>query len=328
MGWIGDPVGRGRGRCRAAAGPSTSRRLRRALTVACGGGAERWLSANETGTWPASGGCIARYVASWWLAATVPSPGGQTIRPRVRNVGSQPPDSCRERGQRRDRPERPGPNGPRNVVLGLVCEDRHGGAMTAVKHQWSAGAGGAPRKGERDHGPSYAQAGARRDRRRPVVLPRQPMGRAARGHRPRHRAVGLLGLVPGPARGPVPGAQRAGRRDHRDRGPGLHPVPVRQLAGGPVLAAHPAVPGVLLDRGRLAQADRRRLDRRWRLGAGRLLDQRGQDPGRGPGPAAHHLRVVPRLHQLPAGRAPRGLVRAGSSPSASWRSGWACCSAR
>ena len=50
----------------------------------------------------------------------------------------------------------------------------------------------------------------------------------------------LLGLVHRPARRPLRDAQGAGRRDHRDRGPGVHAVPVRQLAGRPVLAARSA----------------------------------------------------------------------------------------
>ena len=81
-------------------------------------------------------------------------------------------------------------------------------------------------------------------------------------------------------------------------GPALHALPVLEHPGRPVLAADPAVPRVRLARGRVAQADRWWLDRRRRLGPGRLLDQRGQRPRAGS--PADHLRVVPRLHQRPA----------------------------
>ena len=64
----------------------------------------------------------------------------------------------------------------------------------------------------------------------------------------------VLGLVHRPAHRPVRDAQGAGRRDGRDRGSGVHPLPVRQLAGRAVLAADPPVRRVHLARGRLAQA--------------------------------------------------------------------------
>ena len=71
--------------------------------------------------------------------------------------------------------------------------------------------------------------------------------------------------------------KRAGRRRRRGRGPGIRPVPVRQPAGRPVLAADPAVPRLRVARRRLAQVHRPGLDRR-RCGAARLLGARGGHP--------------------------------------------------
>ncbi len=120
----------------------------------------------------------------------------------------------------------------------------------------------------------------------------QPRGRV--DHQP-GRDGRLLALVHRPARDPVPAAQGAGWRDHRDRGSGFHPLPVRQLAGRPVLAADPPVPRLLVARGGLAQVHRSRVGRRGRRhGAGRLLGAGCGDPRRRP--TADLLRLVPRLH--------------------------------
>ena len=68
-------------------------------------------------------------------------------------------------------------------------------------------------------------------------------------------------------------------------GPGVHAVPVRQLAGRPVLAADPPVRRLHLARGRLPQVQRQRLDGR-RRGAAGLLAARRRGPGGRPGSPA------------------------------------------
>ena len=79
-------------------------------------------------------------------------------------------------------------------------------------------------------------------------------------------------------------------------GPAIHPVPVLQLAGRPVLAADPAVPWLRLDRRGLAQVHRHRLDRRRHRAPG-LLDHAVAVPEHGqPG---DHLRLVPDLPRSP-----------------------------
>ena len=94
----------------------------------------------------------------------------------------------------------------------------------------------------------------------------------------------LLDLVPRPPRRALRDAQGAGRRDDRHRRTGLHPVPVRQFARRPVLAADPAVRRVHLAGGRLSQVQRHGLDGRWRRPQGLLGARRGR-PGRPGSPA-------------------------------------------
>ena len=65
--------------------------------------------------------------------------------------------------------------------------------------------------------------------------------------------------------------------DRRGRGARIHAIPLQQHSGRPVLASYPALPRLRVARGRLAQAHRRWLDRRWPALLG-YWTERGQGP--------------------------------------------------
>ena len=129
------------------------------------------------------------------------------------------------------------------------------------------------------------------------VPARQPVDRA-RGDDQPDRDDRLLGVVHPAADHPVQPPGRAGRREHRGRRPCLHAVPVQQPARRAVLAPDPALRGLPVARGGLAQGPGPGVGRRrGRDRHPRLLAERGRDPGRGP--AVDHLRVVSHLPPVP-----------------------------
>ena len=100
---------------------------------------------------------------------------------------------------------------------------------------------------------------------------------------------------------------QVGRRDRRrGRGPGVHALPLRQHPGRPLLAADPAVPRLRVDHGVRAQDHRHGLARRRHRPEG-LLDRRGRRSRHRQG--RDHVRLVPRLPQLPPDQPQLHLVR-------------------
>ena len=90
----------------------------------------------------------------------------------------------------------------------------------------------------------------------------------------------LLDLLHRAASGAVRGSKKPRKQGDRDRGPGIHAVPLRQLTCRAVLAADPPLRRLRLARGRVAQVHRPGMDAR-RGRATSLLGAGRRDPGEG-----------------------------------------------